>query len=287
MACYRPLKAYQLENRKIVFSETADVWRALDLPCGKCVGCLLERSRQWAVRCMHESQMHDVSCFITLTYDDDHLPYRGTLRHSHFQKFMKRARGRLGPFRFFMCGEYGDENFRPHYHACLFGVFFPDRVRFKESGADGYIYTSDLLSSLWPYGFASVGDLTFESAAYVARYVTKKSGESSDSRYLRCDDDGVAYKVDSEYARMSLKPGIGATWWAKFGKEVLSRGNVVMRGVEMKPPRYYGKLCSNPLYDLVEFKSGLNVRPEDNTEERLRVREVVATARLNLKKRNI
>lgn len=231
--------------------------------------------------------MYDENAFVTLTFDDEHLPPDRSLNHSVFQAFAKRVRRKLGPFRFFMCGEYGNEHDRPHYHACLFGLSFPDRVFFKESGSGSRIYTSDTLSALWPYGFASVGDVTFESAAYVARYVLKKSGGSDEDRLLRWDDYGVAYWLKPEYCRASNRPGIGASWWRKYGAEVLQRGNVVMRGVEMKPPRYYAKLCKLPGYDWVEHQGVKAFKPEDSTRERLAVREVVAEAGLSFKKREL
>lgn len=286
MPCYRPLSAWQTDEGRIVFRELPDVRRALQLPCGKCVGCLLERSRQWAVRCMHEASLYDASSFVTLTYDDEHLPDLG-LNYKHFQLFMKRLRRKYGKARFFMSGEYGDQLGRPHYHALLFGVYFADRVKCSESGSGSALYSSNALSALWPYGHANVGDVTFESAAYIARYVVKKYGSrrSGNGPLRAIDSDGVGYFQNPEFSRMSLKPGIGADWWKLYGEEVLRRGNIVMRGVEMKPPRYYGKLCKLPGYDWVEFQSKVN--PEDCTDERLRVREVVAQAKIEHLKREL
>lgn len=289
MPCFRPLHAYQTDSGKIVFAEKADVKRQLDLPCGRCIGCLLERSRVWAVRCMHEYQMHDQSCFLTLTYDDEHLPAKGMLVYRDWQLFAKRLRKRMGPFRFLMSGEYGEIRDRPHFHACVFGVSFGDRKFFKEGSSGSPFYTSETLSALWPYGHAGLGDVTFESAGYVARYVVKKAsrGLTDDERYLRHDEYGVAYWLEPEFSQASTRPGLGATWWAKFGKEVLNRGNVVINGHEMKPPRYYAKLCKDPRYDWVEFQACLNSDPRDNTEGRLRVREMVAKARMSYYKREL
>lgn len=286
MPCYRPLHAWQLDDGSIVFRELPNCRRALELPCGKCIGCYLERSRVWAVRIMHEAQMYDHSSFVTLTYDDDRLPEYGNLRHVDFRNFMKRLRRAFGPVRFFMAGEYGDERKRPHFHACLFGVHFADRKHFKVGDSGAKLYTSEALSTLWPFGHASVGDVTFESAGYVARYVTKKVGADLEpDRYLRWNDSGEAYWLTPEYCQMSRMPGIGYKWWQKYGQEVLNRGNVVMNGVEMKVPRYYGKLCSDPAFDWVEQQGIDKFKPEDNTEERLIVRERVTNAALTFKKR--
>jgi len=211
MPCFRPLSAYRTDDGQIVFNVTrSDSLRftALVLPCGKCVGCYLERSRVWAVRCMHEAQCHDVSSFITLTYSDENLPYQSSLHYPDFKKFCRRMRALKGPFRFFMAGEYGELHDRPHYHACVFGLSFPDRKLFKRSGSGFNLYTSAELSRLWPYGHASVGDLSFESAAYVARYCVKKSEGVSDVRLMRHDEYGVAYWLTPEFSRVLLSLGL-------------------------------------------------------------------------------
>ena len=127
MPCFHPLDAWQCSNGDVVFTDNLarnDVIRRLALPCGRCVGCRLERSRQWAVRCMHEASMHMFNSFVTLTYDDDHLPEYNSLNYKHFQDFMKRLRKSHNGVRFYMCGEYGEDFSRPHYHALLFNCFF-------------------------------------------------------------------------------------------------------------------------------------------------------------------
>jgi hypothetical protein len=291
MACFSPLKAYQLEDGEIVFVERGRILRPLFLPCGQCIGCRLERSRQWAVRCLHESQMHEFSSFITLTYNQE---YTGVgLCYRDFQLFMKRLRRAVGPVRFYMCGEYGEEFLRPHFHACLFGVFFHDRVFYRSLDSGSDLYRSALLESLWTYGFSSVGDVTFESAAYVARYITKKiTGPAASDHYARVDADGVVTDVVPEFTRMSLKPGIGSTWFEKYGSEVFPRDFVVVRGVKCKPPRYYDNIVKEvdpKLFAEVEVDrqaKSLAAEP-DSTFERLRVRELVARGRLIFKKRTL
>ena len=139
MPCYKPLKAYYSKDvnesgkRSLVFtSEKALLPVELMVPCGRCIGCRLDRSLQWAMRCVHEASMHEDNCFITLTFDDDHLG-DGSLKVSDFQNFMKRLRQAIAPkkVRFFHCGEYGAKLSRPHHHACLFGFDFPDKVLWK------------------------------------------------------------------------------------------------------------------------------------------------------------
>lgn len=295
MRCFHPLEAFLPEDGgKVTFRDTGHSKGVVSLRCGRCIGCRLERSRQWAVRCMHESQMHESNCFITLTYDDNH--YCHSLDYTDFQYFMRMLRRKCGKVRFYMCGEYGEEFDRPHFHACLFGYRFPDGIRFKKAG-DGYLYRSPLLESLWPYGFSSFGDVTPESAAYVASYVMKKVFGSDDyaaRHYERVNiATGELVSVTPEFSRMSLKPGIGAEWFKKFGREVYGKDGaldrVIISGRPCKPPRYYDMLYSllGTDVDYVKFKRSEKAQLflEDNTPERLRVLEEVATARVNLKKR--
>lgn len=194
MPCFKPLDAFISKHyhpdtgkRSILFGVPGNVmaFDSVKLPCGQCVGCRLERSRQWALRCMHESKLHDRNCFITLTYDEAHLPPDRGLHYRDFQLFMKRLRKRFGDnIRFYMCGEYGEKVGRPHFHACLFGHDFDDKKLWSTTPAKSKLYRSESLEELWPNGFSSVGDVTFESAAYVARYITKKiTGEAAESHY--------------------------------------------------------------------------------------------------------
>lgn len=181
MPCYSPLPAFKgpvKENGKIsILWKAPEGTEKLDLPCGKCVGCRLNRSRQWAIRCMHEASLYDKNCFITLTYDDEHLPKNRGLDVSHFQNFMKRLRKEYGQgIRFFHAGEYGSKTRRPHYHALLFNHDFVDKSLIAVRN-DHRLYVSPSLQRLWPFGYSSVGDVTFESAAYVARYSLKKKQE--------------------------------------------------------------------------------------------------------------
>lgn len=291
MACFHPLEAWQLEDNRVVFVETGPVKRALSLPCGQCVGCRLERSRQWAVRCVHESQMHEHSSFVTLTYEQ---LSSSSLVYRDFQLFMKRLRASSKtPVRFFMAGEYGEDFARPHFHALLFGVFFQDRVPLRKMPSGAQLYRSARLEALWPHGFSSVGDVTFESAAYVARYVMKKiTGDAAGSHYESVEDTGEIVSRVPEFCRMSLKPGIGATWFEKYRDEVFPIDQVVVNGVKMKPPRYYDKfLAKVDAPELADVEFGRFVRAAacepDNSPERLAVREVVTRARLSFKKRSV
>ena len=290
MACFHPLVAYRSADGSISFVDRGKGDQLL-LSCGQCIGCRLERSRQWATRCVHEASLYDDNCFITLTYNNDNVPIDGGLNYSHFQLFMKRLRKRFpnDTIRFYMCGEYGENYGRPHYHACLFGFNFPDRVLHSRTGSGFFIYTSRILESLWSYGFSSVADFSFESAAYVARYVMKKiTGQAAKRHYEVLDEmTGEIYNRSPEFCRMSLKPGIGARWWDKFGQsDVVPRDKVVINGVESTVPRYYDKLLRR--YNFLQYDDAKTRRAfdnysrrDDNTDARLSVKEQVVKARLS------
>ena len=297
MTCYFPLTAYRVPfQSKLVFNRPRDddVLEQLQVPCGQCIGCRLERSRQWAIRCIHEAQLHSKNCFITLTYSPAHVPADGSLKLRHFQLFMKRLRKRFGDgIRFFHCGEYGEKYGRPHYHACLFNFDFPDKTLFCVD--NGYkLYRSNALEELWPFGFATIGAVTFESAAYVARYILKKvTGDSAEAHYTRWDSDGVVTAVLApEYVTMSRRPGIASGWFEKFGSDVYPGDFVVIRGRKMRPPRYYDNLLklSSPLdFEEVHFErwKTAQLHLDNQSEERLNVRHEVQKARLRKLPRNL
>jgi hypothetical protein len=289
MACFHPLQAYQTSDGSIIFSERkGDVVRSLSLPCGQCWGCRLERSRQWAVRCMHEASLHEQNCFITLTYDNDHCPSDRSLNYGDFQRFMKRFRKKFkgSTIRFYMAGEYGEKFERPHFHACIFGFNFPDLTLWKRTPSGALIYRSKFLEDLWPFGYSSVGDVTFESAAYVARYVMKKrTGKGIGDHYETTDmETGEIKDRVPEFNRMSLKPGIGANWFKRYHTDIYPHDYVVVNGRETRPPKFYDKKFAEQFpeeFEQLQFQRFVDAvdRFEDNTYERLAVKEQVTIAR--------
>lgn len=293
MACFHPLTAYRGRGGRIVFDSSQRIGPEMQLPCGQCIGCRLERSRQWAVRMMHEAQLHEDNCFITLTYSPENLPRDGSLNKAHFQGFMKRLRARFSgrKIRFFHCGEYGEQLQRPHYHACLFGFDFPDKVFYKHVG-DSRLYLSQILEDTWRFGFCSIGEVTFESAAYVARYITKKvTGDLADDHYLSFDPvTGESFVLQPEYVTMSRRPGLASAWFEEYCNEVFPSDEVIARGFACRPPRYYDKLFEAAHGDLDfikrERRKALRAHLDDVSPERLRVRERCAQARLAQGKRS-
>lgn len=214
----------------------------LCVPCGQCIECRLKRSREWAIRCMHEASLYEDNSFITLTYADEYLPKGGSLDRRAFPLFMKRLRKECGSVRYFHAGEYGERNGRPHYHALLFGLRFGDQYARGESGSGCEVFESTTLSRLWPYGISQVGSVTFESAQYVARYCVKKvTGSRAAAHYQRVDSRGVIHQLEPEYATMSRRPGIGYRWYEQYRGDVYRDDSVISRGHEVSPPRFYDK----------------------------------------------
>lgn len=293
MTCYHPLKAYRSQELNPAtgrYGLTFNATRALRegstlaLPCGRCIGCRIDRSRQWALRCMHEAQMHDRNSFITLTYDDQHVPVDYGLKLRDWQLFMKRMRKRIGTrLRFYACGEYGDHFGRPHYHALLFGFGFPDRKQYKTNKNGDRVYTSDLLAELWPYGLHEIGDVTFKSAAYVARYVIKKqNGDRAADHYYRTSPvDGLNYNVAPEFAVMSRRPGVGSTWFDKFKGDAFPSDFLIVDGRKIKLPKFYlTKLSENEQKPIKRTRARQSLKQKwNNTPDRLAVREEIQQVR--------
>lgn len=306
MPCYAPLTAWHTKEflpsgkRGITFQQRNALFidRPLKLPCGQCIGCRLEKSRQWAMRCLHEKQLHQESAFLTLTYDNEHMPPDGTLVKKHLSAFCKRLHNRLLRrrgigIRFYACGEYGETTRRPHYHAIIFGYGFPDKKFYKNAKRGERLYTSDEVAELWPFGFNVIGDVTFDSAAYVARYVMKKvTGERAEQFYQWIDADGVVHEVLPEFTNMSRRPGIGAKWFEKYGEHSYVWDSIIMNGKAVRPPRYY-----DTKYEIIDAarlaklkvvrRRKAAVHKADQTVDRRRVIEKVTEAQLRQKGRDL
>lgn len=293
MTCFAPLNAWQrAKGTPPIFSPPSrpDSWTKLQLPCSQCIGCRIERSRQWASRCIHEASLHRDNCFVTLTYDEENVPHGGTLVRPHFQKWMKRFRRRIeGKIRYYMCGEYGELG-RPHYHAIIFGYDFQDKEIWKVN--DGIVtYTSAFLEDLWPFGFSTVSDVTWQSAAYVSRYVLKKiTGKEAQEHYETIDfATGEIINREPEYSSMSLKPAIGADWFATYKRDCFPKDFVTHNGRKFRIPRYYDELLrrqSEEAYQAIKAKRRKKAleRRADNTTKRLKTKQAVCEARLTSRK---
>jgi len=238
---------------------------------------------------MHESGQHDDNCFVTLTYSDDSLRFTSdgfpTLYPRDFVLFFKRLRKSLHPLsiRFFQCGEYGESLGRPHHHCIIFGFRPVDLVIWSEKGGVK-LYRSAFLERFWPYGFVTVGNVTYESAAYVSRYILKKVHGSAAAAHYKG-------RVP-EYLTMSRRPGIGKNWIDKYSDDVYRSDNVVYGlGRLTKPPRYYDKQyekLDKDHFSEVEQKRRIEEAGSDyNSEYRKSARKKIQEARLAVLKREL
>lgn len=304
MPCTHPLTAWQPATGGRV-SFTKPHGKRLQLPCNNCINCRIDQTYEWATRVMHEAQMHELNSFVTLTYDDDHIPRFDALNHRDFQLLIKRLRAHLHyhhtqQIRYFMCGEYGPKLGRPHYHAALFGVYFHDQYPWRKHKGN-QLYRSPTLEKLWGLGNVEIGALTNESAAYIAGYVMKKvTGDKAKTHYTRLLGDGTFVTIPPEYKQMSRRPGIGSTWYDNFKTDIYKDGlqgpeaYLNQHGRKLRPPRYYDKKLS---VERPEFADALKAArqeflktPEakkENTPNRRRQKELVATAKANLKTKTL
>lgn len=299
VSCFRPLPAYRDVGSGVVrigYHPGKD-GRAFEVPCGRCVGCKLDRRRQWSVRIMHEARLYDSNWFVTLTYDDakNGGAVHPSLRYPDFQMFMKRLRKQVGghregpeggfPLRFFCAGEYGGRRRRPHFHAILFNLHLEDAEKLM-SGR----YRSSTMEDTWKRGNCVLDLVTPASAAYVAGYSQKKvSGPGSRAHYEDVVDvsTGEVTARRPEFVAMSLKPGIGAWWYKKFGSDLFPHDGAVMDGRRYKVPRYYWERFKREADPVLveevsngrEARAAVETRKGESTPERRAVREELAERR--------
>lgn len=240
------------------------------IPCGKCIECCLRRSSEWSLRLIHEASFHKASCFLTLTYSDENLPWAKydhcpTLFKRHLQLFMKRLRKRFPniKFRYYGCGEYGDKTYRPHYHLALFGYdFSQDRQLFSITKAKHNLYTSQTLSDLWGLGHCLIGELNDKTAGYIAGYVTKKLKDKFESlNDYSVLEESTGLTVSQlkkqglirvpEFSVMSNRPGIGFGILDEYGQQFLEHGYILnSKKKKCLIPRYYLKKLQDLYPDL-------------------------------------
>lgn len=240
----------------------------IEIPCGKCIGCRLDYSRTWANRMMLELKDHESAYFVTLTYDNDNVPVTYyadpdtgealeslTLVKRDVQLFFKRLRKALGDtkIRYYLCGEYGSQTLRPHYHAIIYGLTLSDLIVVRKMEY-GQLYTSEFLTNIWQKGMVGVTEVTWETCAYVARYVTKKlNGNLSEFYKL--------HNLQPEFALMSRKPGIARKYYDENKDEFYNYDEIYLKtakkGIKFKPPRYFDCLYAidNPEhYDKIKVR---------------------------------
>ena len=291
MSCTRPISAqqyYSAQTGKIAIRLNGDNFQPnLELACNKCNNCKLSKAREWALRCWHESQMHEHNSFVTLTYRDKDLPENYNLDHRDFQLFMKRLRAHIKrPMSFYMCGEYGDSTHRPHYHLLLFGYFPPDN-KYHTTRNGNRVYKSETLDRLWRKGFTETGHVSYKSAGYCARYTLKKQlpNLQLQDRYIYADADGVMQCRKLEYVRMSTDPAIGKSWFNQYKKQTIAHDMVRdPDGHEQPVPRYYLDQLKIEDPDLHEQLKLARIEKAqnnpDNNPSRLAAKEICTEAKL-------
>lgn len=293
MPCFKPLKGWGKLGGGITFSPVNSNQVPLTVPCGQCIGCRVDRQKEWALRLCHEIKSHDRTTFLTLTYSPEHLPRGGTLVKSHVQSFIKRLRRyieyRSGKkIRFFACGEYGENLSRPHYHLLIFGWEPHDAKVFTRK--DNYtVYTSEVIRSLWPYGFNTWSPGSPENAMYVSHYTIKKiNGPMAKEHYTRITQDGEMIEIQPEFALMSKGrngDGLGARHYQKYKSDFRDNDSGMIRGKKTNVPRYYDKLYEREHSEAMAKvkdvrKAKARKHRENNTPERLATREKVMYAKL-------
>lgn len=263
MRCTSPRTVgFKSDGKTIAWSQKnySKEYASFQLPCGKCLECRLDYARQWAIRCVHEAQMHESNAFVTLTYSDEHLT-SAKLQYRDFQLFVKRLRKHVfdqflksygienwklltkkekseiyesHKIGIFVTGEYGDRTKRPHWHACIFNWQPTDKTPKYTTDRGDQVYESETLSNLWGKGISEFGSITFDSAGYCARYAAKK---------LTHGQDGHEFEPIS---KKSSKHAIGKRWLEKYWTDVFNHGQIVLQnGQTCGIPRYYEKWLKN------------------------------------------
>ncbi len=284
MACYRPIQIHVGSDS--IRPGGPKIWGERTVPCGNCMGCRSKQARDWAFRIMHETQMHESSWFITLTYSNERIPPNGSLNPADLRTFVKNLRRNRSPgsLSYFACGEYGEITQRPHYHAVLYGTPLLDKYILRASDTRP-VWRSKTLESHWPDGHAEFSTVTPGSASYVAGYVNKKvSKKVNPEAYTRVNKDtGELIELQKEFSRMSLKPAIGKRWIEKYWQDVYPRDFVVMNGKEFKPPRYYDKwMEANHPEIMFEVKCKRDDEAEYIPKEKLIAKERIHASRTEL-----
>lgn len=238
MPCFGPLQGWRHKETGGLTFKASEGDGGLSVPCGQCMGCLVDKRRAWKVRGACEAQMHPYSSFLTLTYSDDYLPYPPQVEVRVLQLFFKRLRKILSErVGYLACGEYGERDRRPHYHVCLFGHdFAEDRYPWSQSKSGYTQYRSPSLEKIWPFGHSTISDFDPTTAEYTAGYITKSNKPKLDWLDVQTGETGHLHK---EFLLASRKPALGLSWLLKYRQEVLDNDFVVLNGTRHRVPPYF------------------------------------------------
>lgn len=270
MTCFTPVDAWMSErvndkgNSYVTFSKSeADMTAPIEITCGKCDGCLLDKRKRLGVQVYHEAQMTDFKCMATLTYDEDHNP--GVIRKEDGQKFIKRMRNWPNSlnFKYLIAGEYGERTHRPHFHMAIIGHDFLGGPDCQTLGEDQY--SNKLLTDIWGMGAVHIVPLTIERCMYVTGYCMKKMGE---------DDSWSSHSTH-----------LGKTWLAKYWRDIANTGQVIINGQSYPIPKAYFAWANGKLDDLLEDRRFYQLTRFKNDGERWANRKNLETQQINLKAR--
>ena len=264
MTCFNPLLAERVSPRSMKYDpkhkikiystekmlldlpqrESGSVSEFFYVPCGRCIGCRIDKARDWAVRIMCESYTSQSAWFLTLTYDNEHMD-EFSLEKKHLQDFIKRLRDKVRAYdpdikvRYFGCGEYGDKSGRRHYHLIVWNLpnlLIAPKPQSVSSG--NILYSSELLNQIWEKGFVVLGNVSPESAQYVARYTLKKQGTKDYS-----DVD-----IESPFLLMSTRPGIGYDYCMNNKNRLTLDWKILIGHQYAHIPRYFMRLLEDDPY---------------------------------------
>lgn len=309
MACYHPLirietpfqiktKTGKISQKAIIMSEIQfemkkKKYKNVDIqkiPCGQCIGCRLEYSRQWANRITLEAKKYspEICWFLTITYNDENLPTKTTknektgeiiqgctLKKEDLTLFMKRLRRHYEykynhqGIRFYAAGEYGETTQRPHYHICIFNMpIHTELVKVKNNKLGQAIWTNKEIEEIWGKGFIALAKQSWETAAYTARYMLKKQKGDSAEWYYN------SKAIIPEFTQMSRKPGIGREYYELNKEEIYKNDEIALKKGKkvqtIKPPRYYDTLYDIDNHDMMEeIKLNRRINAEKKLETEL------------------
>lgn len=225
---------------------------------------------------------------MTMTYADEHLPETHTLVKRDCQLFMKRLRKTTqAKIRYFLCGEYGETTHRPHYHAALFGYQFPDLERLFTNANGDHVFTSKLCDAIWQKGHCTIGNVDWQSAGYIAGYVTKKQTGKNATVYQSLNEQGELTTIEPPFALMSRKPGLGKEWWNRYKGDCYPKDFITFDGHKMQPPKYFEAMLEQTdpqTYKEVKLKRLKHSLEHKKTTVDLMATNKVATQRIQNRK---
>jgi hypothetical protein len=291
VSCFSPLKMFRSAERSESGKRplTNNPLKALNshvamrLPCGACNGCRADKRKQWAMRVLHEAQMHSCNLFLTLTLAVENRPASNSLAKRDLQLFHMRVREHYGPgIKHFACGEMGESGDNPHYHSILMAdvELFDDKTLWVRRST-GPVWKSATLERLWPKGLHEITGVTVKSAAYVAGYVLKKLPSPDDPSLVRLSPvDGQWHTTEPEFATMSRRPGLGSTWFDKFQSDAFPSDFLIIGGKKVKPPKYYlDKLKVRGVVDAAHARPGFVLRDQgDDASQIVKARRAHASS---------